>query len=96
MAGNVWEWSADLYHEDYYKILAGLTTHNRQGPETSYDSNEPYALKRVSRGGSFLFHDSYYSGYLNSTRIKPLWIREVCILGLELWYLRSDSFIYFF
>jgi hypothetical protein len=51
--------------KDYYKTLANKTTHNPQGPETSYDSNEPYALKRVSRGGSFLCHDSYCSGYRN-------------------------------
>ena len=70
VAGNVWEWCADLYHEDYYKTLAGKTTHNPQGPKTSYDSNEPYALKRVSRGGSFLCHDSYCSGYRNSMRMK--------------------------
>ena len=70
MAGSVWEWCADLYHEDYYKTLAGKTTHNPQGPETSYDSNEPYALKRVSRGGSFLCHYSYCSGYRNSMRMK--------------------------
>ena len=70
VAGNVWEWCADLYHEDYYKTLAGKTTYNPQGPKTSYDSNEPYALKRVSRGGSFLCHESYCSGYRNSMRMK--------------------------
>ena len=70
MAGNVWEWCADLYHEGYYKTLSGKTTLNPQGPETSYDSNEPYALKRVSRGGSFLCHESYCSGYRNSMRMK--------------------------
>ena len=70
MSGNVWEWCSDWYHEEYYKTLDNKTTTNPKGPETSYDSNEPYAKKRVSRGGSFLCHDSYCSGYRNAMRMK--------------------------
>lgn len=70
MSGNLWEWCADWYHEEYYKTLADKTTNNPKGPASSYDSNEPYAQKRVSRGGSFLCHESYCSGYRNSMRMK--------------------------
>jgi sulfatase modifying factor 1 len=71
MAGNVWEWCADLYNNNYYKTIsnpAGIK--NPQGPGKSYDPDEPYAIKRVVRGGSFLCNDSYCSGYRVSRRMK--------------------------
>lgn len=44
MAGNVWEWVADLYGTEYYKISPD---HNPTGPEVSN------TYLRVIRGGSF-------------------------------------------
>ncbi|HEY4335494.1 MAG TPA: formylglycine-generating enzyme family protein [Puia sp.] len=70
MAGNVWEWCADYYRSDYYKSLSGKTTVGPRGPATSYDPEEPYAKKRVIRGGSFLCNESYCTGYRVSRRMK--------------------------
>ena len=71
MAGNVWEWCSDLYHNDYYKSInkpEGIK--NPIGPTKSFDPDEPLVLKRVQRGGSFLCHDSYCSSYRVSARMK--------------------------
>lgn len=71
MAGNVWEWTADKYHHDAYsmsrsdKVLA-----NPKGPDTSFDPQEPGIPKRSMRGGSFLCHESYCSGYRVARRMK--------------------------
>lgn len=71
MAGNVWEWCADLYHVDYYTTFQpGTVADNPTGPDISYDPMEPNARKRVIRGGSFLCSDSYCSGYRAAARMK--------------------------
>jgi sulfatase modifying factor 1 len=71
MAGNVWEWCADYYDADYYrKITTGEGVSNPQGPAKSYDPQEPYAAKRIIKGGSFLCNDSYCSGFRVSRRMK--------------------------
>lgn len=71
MAGNVWQWCSDLYHASYYQKEANKdVSENPTGPTTSFDPQEPFALKRVHRGGSFLCHSCYCKGYRLTARMK--------------------------
>jgi formylglycine-generating enzyme required for sulfatase activity len=64
-AGNVWEWCSDFYRPDAYQ---DGPVKNPKGPGSSYDPSEPGAVKRVTRGGSFLCSAEYCSRYLVGSR----------------------------
>ena len=65
--GNVWEWCSDYYRPNYY---SKSEKENPSGPNDSYDPDEPDAVKRVQRGGSFLCSDQYCIRYRAGSRGK--------------------------
>ena len=69
MIGNCWEWTSDYYNVNYYGELSkkGLAI-NPKGASKPYDPNEPYAVKYVTRGGSFLCAENYCVNYRPSAR----------------------------
>jgi len=67
MDGNIWEWCNDFYRPDYY---AKSPVNNPTGPADSFDPDEPTAVKRVQRGGSFLCSDQYCIRYRPGSRGK--------------------------
>lgn len=67
--GNAWEWTSDYYNITYYAEIAKQpVANNPKGPDKPYDPREPYAEKRVTRGGSFLCADNYCVNYRPSAR----------------------------
>lgn len=67
MEGNVWEWCNDFYRPDYYQNSPEI---NPQGPADSFDPDEPNAIKRVQRGGSFICSEQYCIRYKSGSRGK--------------------------
>jgi formylglycine-generating enzyme len=70
MSGNVWEWVADWMDANYYRTLTG-TTINPVGPADGSSTTHPY--QKVQKGGSFLCHNSYCTGYRVARRSSSGW-----------------------
>jgi formylglycine-generating enzyme required for sulfatase activity len=72
VAGNVWQWTSDVYRADTHRHAATQPQPlvNPQGPETTFDPTRavPTSVERVTKGGSFLCHPSYCESYRPSAR----------------------------
>lgn len=72
MAGNVWNWTSDIYRADARALGARQVQQspegyclNPKGPETGFNPTRAVhnVPERVIKGGSFLCHESYCESY---------------------------------
>ncbi len=70
MIGNVWELCFDFYEVTDFDPSSCHTVAlvNPKGPNKTNDINDPYAIKHVIKGGSFLCSEEYCSNFKPSGR----------------------------
>jgi formylglycine-generating enzyme len=70
MAGNVWQWTADLYRADLHVQAAETKGLSCPIVTESYDPTRavPNQVQRVTKGGSFLCNVSYCESYRPTAR----------------------------
>jgi formylglycine-generating enzyme required for sulfatase activity len=71
LSGNVWEWCADWMDAGYYSGFEGQTAINPGGPVDGAATSHPW--QKVIKGGSFLCHASYCTGYRTARRSSNGW-----------------------
>lgn len=77
MHGNVWEWCADTWHENYQ---------GAPNDGSAWSNNDNRSQSRVLRGGCWFFNANYcrsaYRNYVTrDNRYSTLGFRVVCCVG---------------
>ena len=68
MIGNVWELTGDWYDALKYARLAGQAPKLDKDMNPCYNPDNPFAMERVIKGGSFLCAENYCVNYRPSAR----------------------------